>query len=198
VARGVRLIRRRGALAWVALALLALLPALVTGVGAQPAIDFRAALAASQPWRLWSAAWVHYSAAHLAVNAAGTVLVAALGVAARLPPRAALAWALAWPLTHALLAVEPRIAYYGGLSGLLHAGVAVAGAWLVCSERGRPRAIGAALLGGLALKVFYEAPWREALPASPALGIVTAPLAHASGALCGAISGMVAAFSRRR
>jgi rhomboid family GlyGly-CTERM serine protease len=201
VARGLRLkplTPTRGQVVWVTLALLALLPALAIGIGAQPAIDFRPTLVTTQPWRLWSAAWVHYSAAHLAVNAAGALLVAALGVAARLPTRAAVAWALAWPLMHALLAVEPRVAYYGGLSGLLHAGVAVSGAWLACGERGRPRAIGLALLGGLALKVLGEAPWRDALPTSAALGIVTVPLAHASGALCGAISGMVAAFSRHR
>ena len=39
---------------------------------------------------------------------------------------AALAWALAWPLTHLALLAEPALLRYGGLSGVLRAGAAVA------------------------------------------------------------------------
>lgn len=175
--------------AWAGFALLALLaPALVTGAGREPAIDWDPSRALAEPWRLWSAAWVHLNAKHLAVNALGAVLVAALGVAARLPWRACAAWAAAWPLTHAALWLQPGLASYGGLSGVLHAGVAVAAVWLLRATTRRTRAIGAALLCGLALKVVLEAPWRATLPFSDALGIATVPLAHAAGAVAGTLS----------
>ena len=139
---------------------------------------------------------MHFSAAHLGVNAAGALLVAALGVAAALPARATVAWALAWPLTHALLALRPEITRYGGLSGVLHAGVAVAATWLILSAAGRRRGIGIALLGGLVVKVVLEAPWRALLPVSEALGITTVPLAHAAGTIAGALAALL--LARRR
>ena len=90
-----------------------------------------------QPWRLWSAAWVHLSSMHLLANLIGAVLVVALGVAARLPVRAAVAWALAWPATQLGLLAMPELTRYGGLSGVLHAGVAVAATtMLLRSARG--------------------------------------------------------------
>ncbi len=159
--------------------------ALVVGVGPWPSIDWQPAAALREPWRFWSAAWVHLSGAHLAANLAGTALVAALGVAARLPLRAATAWALAWPLTHASLLLRTDIAHYGGLSGVLHAGVGVAAFVLVTRERGRRRTVAALLLGGLGIKVLVEAPWSPHLPYSALLGITTVPFAHAAGAVAG-------------
>jgi rhomboid family GlyGly-CTERM serine protease len=198
VAGGVRL--NIGSLAWVGWTLVALLaPALatavLTGTGTQPAIDWQPARALAEPWRLWSAAWVHLSSAHLIANSLGALLVALLGVAARLPLRATFAWALAWPLTHALLALRPAITSYGGLSGVLHAGIAVVAVWLIRSA-GRPRTIGIALLAGLLLKIASEAPWRAALPHSTALGIATVPLAHAAGAIAGTLAALL--WSARR
>src|SRR5204863_6118238 len=73
-----------------------------------------------EPWRLVTAAWLHLSQYHLAANLAGTLLVALLGQVARLPPRAALAWLLAWPCTQALLLLRPALQHYAGLSGVLH------------------------------------------------------------------------------
>lgn len=139
----------------------------------------------SQPWRCWTAAWVHGSAPHLLGNLLGTVLVALLGVAARVPPHAALAWALAWPLTQLGLFVDARLPAYGGLSGVLHAGVAVAALHLLA--RPALRVVGAVVLIGLLAKVLGEAPWHAALWPSGALGIAVAPLAHLSGVLSGVI-----------
>ena len=59
------------------------------------------ALAAREPWRLFSAAFVHYSTLHLLANLAGAALVGALGFFARVPRRVVLAWLVAWPLTAA-------------------------------------------------------------------------------------------------
>ena len=97
------------------------------------AFDWQAALGLRQPWRLWTSAWVHWSGAHLAINIAGAAVVAFVGRRARLPTSAAASWALAWPLTQVLMAAlgGERLAalmpHYGGLSGVLHAGVVVLG-----------------------------------------------------------------------
>lgn len=94
-------------------------------------LDWQPDLAAGEPWRAWSAAWVHWSPLHLGANLAGLAVLAALGREAALPREAALAWGLAWPMTQAALLVRPELAHYGGLSGVLHAGVAVAALWLL-------------------------------------------------------------------
>lgn len=142
-------------------------------------------LAVSQPWRMVTAAWVHLSHQHLIANLAGTAVLAALGRAAGCDRRAATAWALAWPLTQWGLLAQPTLAAYGGLSGVLHAGVAVAAWRLVRGERGRRRAVGAAIAAGLLLKIVLEAPWLGPLRQVPGWDIAIAPAAHASGALAG-------------
>lgn len=113
------------------------------------ALDWQAALGLREPWRLWTSAWVHWSVAHLLVNAVGAIVVAFVGWRARLPAAAALAWFLAWPATQLAMAAldDYRLAatmpHYGGLSGVLHAGVVVLGlslAWPAMRARGRPPA----------------------------------------------------------
>lgn len=143
----------------------------------------------SQPWRCWTTAWVHGSAPHLMGNLMGAVLVALLGVVARVPARFALAWAVAWPLTHLSLLIDPRLLAYGGLSGVLHAGVAVAAISLL--PQPALRRLGWALLTGLLLKVCLEAPWRDALVASPTLGVTVAPLVHLAGVVWGILGGLM-------
>ena len=159
-------------------------------------LDWQPSLAAGEPWRFVTAAWVHWSTWHLAANLAGIAVVALLGEMARLRWPAALALALAWPLTHAGLAWQPALAHYGGASGVLHAAVAVAACWLMLDRGGdaakRARAIGAAIAAGLTLKVLLEEPWAGPLAPSPAWDIAVAPLAHASGALAGAVLALAA------
>ena len=182
---------RCGPAAWAGLCcLLALLTLL--GWGRDPgAIDWQPARAASQPWRAWTAVAVHYSGLHLAANLAGAVLVGALGVAARVGPREVIALLIAWPLTQAGLSVQPALAHYGGLSGVLHAAVAVVGVHLLAQSTPARRRIGAALLGGLLLKVLVEAPWGAPLRHPEGWDIAVAPLAHASGALAGLLAAKV-------
>jgi hypothetical protein len=120
-------------------------------------------------------------------NLMGAVLVALLGVAARVPPRFALAWAAAWPLTHLSLLVDPRLLAYGGLSGVLHAGVAIAALSLLLQPA--VRGLGGMLLIGLLLKVGLEAPWRAALVESATLGVAVAPLVHTTGVVWGLLLG---------
>jgi rhomboid family GlyGly-CTERM serine protease len=181
--------RRHGRLGWSLVAALLLLPSLLVAAQASAAalLAWEPGRAAAEPWRFWSAAWVHLSALHLQANLAGGALVLALGWAARVPPRAALAWALAWPLTHLGLLLMPELTRYGGLSGVLHAGVAVAGVVLLRRATRAERRLGAVVLAVLLLKLLLETPWRGPLAYPAGWDIAVAPLAHATGALSGAL-----------
>lgn len=178
--------------AWVALAALLALGAIVAWWAPAVWLDWQPALAAIEPWRAWTAAFVHWSALHLAANLGATAAVAALGWAARVPPVAALAWAVAWPLTHVGLLLRQELAHYGGLSGLLHAGVAVVVLWLLAAGQGRQRVVGALVGAGLVAKLLFEQPWGPVLRHAAEWDIALAPLAHATGAVAGLICGALA------
>jgi len=184
--------------AWVALAILLCAGALAGWAVPHEAIDWQPALAAREPWRASSAVFVHYSALHLGANLAGALLVAALGHAARMPLRGTLAWLAAWPLTQLVLLLQPALLHYGGLSGVLHAGVAVVGVHLVAAQRGRSRAIGAEILAGLLVKVLTEAPWAGPLRHPAGWDIAVAPFAHASGVAAGVACAVIAEALARR
>lgn len=177
----------RPARAWLALCALGAGGSLLAWVLPANLLDWQPALALSQPWRWWTGALVHWSPMHLAANLAGAAVLAALGWVAVLPPRIAWAWAVAWPLTQGALLAEPALAHYGGLSGVLHAGVSAATVHLVVRGRGKARAIGCAIGVGLVLKVMLEAPWAGPLAHPAGWDIAIAPLAHASGVLAGAL-----------
>jgi len=161
-------------------------------------IDWQPALAWRQPWRPFTAVFVHYSAMHLAANLAGALLVGALGLVARVPARSVAAWLAAWPLTQCVLALQPELLHYGGLSGVLHAGVAVAAVHLAWAGRSRERWIGTALLVGLIAKIASESPWAGPLSFPPGWDIAVAPLAHAGGVVTGVLASAVAEALRRR
>jgi hypothetical protein len=191
-----------GQRAWLAVALLLILPSLMlwpssaaqTEAGppglALQVLGWRADQSWAEPWRWWSAAWTHLGLSHLIPNLLGAALVLALGWRAALPRTAAWAWALAWPLTHLALAGQAGLAYYGGLSGVLHAGVAVVGVGLWrLGEPGRERRIGLALLAGLLLKLLIEglAADDTGLLLKGELTVVTH--AHVAGVAAGLLSG---------
>ncbi|MBX3635250.1 MAG: rhombosortase [Rubrivivax sp.] len=184
--------------AWAALAtLLGLASLLAWWLPAAP-LDWQPAHAFDQPWRAWTAAFVHWSPLHLGANLAGVLVVGLLGRVARLPAPLALAWAVAWPLTQFGLLLRPELARFGGLSGVLHAGVAVAALALLAAARGRARAIGAAIAAGLVIKILLEEPWGPALREGGGWDIAVAPLAHATGALAGALCALPALWWARR
>lgn len=175
----------RGAAAWVASSLALSLLAALAFSAPQDALDWQPTRALAEPWRVWTAAFVHWTPWHLAANAIGCAVVAAFGWAAQVPLRALLAWLVAWPLTHVALAVQPALVSYGGLSGVLHAGVAVAAWQPLRHGRGRARALGALVMVGLAVKIVLEAPWRAPTQLVPGWDFPVAPLAHATGGLAG-------------
>lgn len=193
----------RAAVAWAVVAALLGVCALVgwwlerrsaSGAAAalQRALDWQPGRVFAEPWRAWSAVAVHYSGLHLAANLAGVLLTAAFGVAAQVPLRAACAWLAAWPLTHLGLLCEPALLHYGGLSGVLHAGVAIVVVCLLVQGNRRQRQIALLVLAGCAAKLIGEAPWGPPLRHPAGWDINTAPLAHASGLLAGAVCGIVA------
>jgi rhomboid family GlyGly-CTERM serine protease len=183
---------RFSAWAWSGVASVLIVGALLAWPLPRSAIDWQPALAAAQPWRAWSAVFVHFSALHLGANLAGALLVAVLGQAVPVPARCAVAWLIAWPLTQAGLLAQPALAHYGGLSGVLHAGVAVVAVHLLLAGSRAQRRIAAAIAVGLALKLLGEAPWEGPLRHPAGWDIAIAPLAHvtgtASGAICAALA----------
>jgi rhomboid family GlyGly-CTERM serine protease len=188
----------------VAVAAVLALPALVVGPAdalALRLLAWRPELALSEPWRWWSAAWVHLSPGHLAADLAGALLVAALGWLAALPPRAAWAWALAWPLTHLTLSLQPELQRYAGLSGVLYAGVTVLAVGLI-SAPSRPRlqrALALLLLLGLLLRLGVDRSWDRVVYRPEGWAFSIAPLAHAGGVAWGAaLAGLAEWLHRRR
>ena len=122
---------------------------------------------------------MHYSLLHLLANLVGCALVAALGLVARVPLRIVVAWFVAWPLTQFGLLLRPDLLHYGGLSGVLHAGVATIAVHLIVVGPRARRLIGVGILAGVAIKIGMEAPWGEALRQLPGWDIAVAPVAHA-------------------
>ncbi len=183
--------------AWLVLSTMLGAGALVAWWLPTPWLDFQPNLAWAEPWRLFSAVWVHWSPLHLGSNLLAGAVVAAYGWAGRMPLRATLAYAAAWPLTQLGLLLRPELAHYGGLSGVLHGGVAVVSLWLLATARGAWRAIGASVMLGLVIKLATETPWGPALQHSAEWDIAVVPLAHATGALAGLLCASVALATRR-
>jgi rhomboid family GlyGly-CTERM serine protease len=175
--------------AWAGACAVAALGALLAWPAPREVLDWEPALAWSQPWRFLTAAWVHWSARHLAMNLAGCALIALLGWRAQAGVPAVRAWAFAWPLSQLGLLAQPALRHYGGLSGVLHAAAAILGCHLLASGADRrSRAIGALLAVGLVAKVLSETPWGDPVRHVEGWDFLLAPAAHASGVLAGLLA----------
>ena len=170
------------------------------GIGAE--LELRRALLAEQPWRVLTGHLVHLSWAHVAVNAAALVIVARLFAQDLDAPRqAAIMLLSAVAIGLGLAYAFPAIAWYRGLSGVIHA-LFFAGAtvWLATEPTFEWRRIwlpGALLLGGW-IKVLMEQPHDGALPHADWLGAAVVPQAHLIGAACGSAIGLLLALADRR
>jgi hypothetical protein len=211
----------RGRLDWALLALSAVALSLLAQLLPRELLQWERARAWIEPWRWWTAGFVHHGPAHLWMNIAACVVTGLFGhraaqacgedkdkdedkaAAARLARRWAGCWLLAWPLTHLGLLAWPQLdplAHYGGLSGVLHAGVGVVCVGLLVNARTRwPRLVGALVLAGLAAKIVLEEPLGPAVRPLPGWEVGVVPLAHATGALAGLIVALLAeGLARRR
>ncbi len=151
------------------------------------ALDWQPALTTREPWRILTAAFVHWTPTHLAANLAGCAVLALLGHRAQLGKRETIAALIALPLTQLALLLRPDLHRYAGLSGELHALAAIAALTLI-SRPGRDRLIGAAIALGLIAKLALEHPLGPALRTTPGFDFQVAPFAHLSGALAGFIA----------
>lgn len=155
-------------------------------------LDWQPDLAVHEPWRSFTAAFVHWSDQHLVANLFAAAVVGAYGWAAQVPRALTLAWLASWPLSHAMLLVRPELAHYGGLSGMLHGGVAITCLWLLTHDRGGRRVVGGLVTLGLFIKLTTETPWGPALQHPQEWDIAVVPLAHTTGALAGFVCGALA------
>lgn len=139
--------------AWGLPAALAAACLLVALTDSWPALRYERALLGAEPWRLLTGHLAHLGWMHLALNLAGLAAVWAL-LGALLRPAAWLAVLLACALgvSGGLYLLDPDLAWYVGLSGVLH-GMFVAGA---LAGLGRARLFHALLLVGVVVKVAYE------------------------------------------
>ncbi len=156
----------------------------------------RGAIAAGEVWRVLTGHLVHLNGMHLVLNAVGLALVSALvGMHLRLP-----AWGLALLISAATVSAglwlgTPELAWYVGLSGVLH-GLLAAGALVGLTER-RERLFTGLVLAVVAAKLGWEQ-WAGATPGTEAVadGRVVVD-AHLYGALGGVAAMALRAGWRR-
>ena len=88
--------------------------------------------------------------------------------------------------------VEPALLHFGGLSGVLHAGVVIVVICLLANGSRAQRIVALVVLGGYAAKLVGEAPWGPPLRQPPGWDISIAPIAHATGTVAGALCALIA------
>jgi rhomboid family GlyGly-CTERM serine protease len=143
-----------------------------------------------QPWTLWTASWVHLSAAHWLANLLALVAVAVLGAALRADRTEVAALLLAWPVSTLALLLWPDVRGYHGLSGLIHAAVGVL--WVQAARRSLASPMALALGAGLAAKLAVEHGWSRPIGFDNDWGFNVVYAAHLTGALAGVLAGRLA------
>jgi rhomboid family GlyGly-CTERM serine protease len=156
------------------------------------ALEYRRSVAFVEPWRLLTSHFVHLTFLHAALNAVALVLLGRV-FERRLRPAEFLALLLGSPIAISLAFrfLLPELAWYRGLSDVLHA-IYFAGCvvW-VATATGRLRWLAiAALLAGT-VKVLVEQPWGADFPVHAVLRIAVVPQAHLIGAVVGTATGLV-------
>lgn len=170
----------------------------------QPALEYRHALLAREPWRLLTGHWVHINWIHAGVNAAAWFVVARLfapDLGAR--PQALVLLVASLAVGIGLATLHPTIVWYRGFSGALH-GLFFAGAacWLASALAQPTRRtlrelwLPALLFAGGWIKVIAEQPGGSATPFADWLGAGVVPQAHLLGAVAGTLLGAGIAWRR--
>lgn len=140
-------------------------------------------------WRLWTAHWVHFGAAHLGWNL--LVLVTAGAWVERLAPLRTRVFCFGAPpaISGSLLVFEPALARFAGLSGLATGVLALLALVQLSSPRVRDRWIWAGLLGLIGLKIVVEWGLARSLFVDPGPSEARpVPLAHLMGVACAGLA----------
>jgi hypothetical protein len=95
------------------------------------------------------------------------------------------------------LLLQPELLRFGGLSGVLHAGVAVVLVELLARGR-RDRLIAVLVTLGMAVKFWLEQVIGPALRYTAEWDIAVVPFSHLTGALAGALCALALWFWARR
>jgi rhomboid family GlyGly-CTERM serine protease len=163
------------------------------------ALEYRSELLATEPWRLFTAHFVHLTFLHAALNAVALLLIGRL-FADRLRPGELFGLLGVAPVLISTLfwLLMPRLEWYRGLSGVLHALFFAGCVVWIATTVGRARWLPVAALVGGAIKVLVEQPWDSSFPVHPALRIAVVPQAHLLGAIVGTAAGLLLRLRRRR
>ena len=154
-------------------------------------LEYRRAVAFSEPWRLLTGHFVHLSFLHALLNGVALLLLGRL-FGDRLRPSEFWTILLAAPVVISLAfwIVLPALHWYRGLSDVLHS-IYFAGCVLwIATTSGRARWLPiAAIIIGTA-KVLVEQPWDASFPVHPVLQVAVVPQAHLIGAIVGVLAGL--------
>jgi rhomboid family GlyGly-CTERM serine protease len=163
------------------------------------ALEYRRELLAAEPWRLFTAHFVHLTFLHAALNAVALLLIGRL-FADRLRPDELFSLLGIAPVLISVLfwLLMPKLEWYRGLSGVLHALFFAGCVVWIATTTGRARWLPAAALVGGAIKVLVEQPWDSSFPMHQALRIAVVPQAHLLGAIVGTAAGLLLRLRRRR
>lgn len=158
----------------------------------------RGAVLDGELWRLVTGNWVHFSPAHLALDAAALAVVGLI-----LERRGSARFALLCLVAAASVGItihvaSPELSRYGGLSGVVTAAfmyLALRG----IAEPSSARWLYAVLAAALACKLGWELAGGRLPLALPGDGrFVSAPMSHLGGALAGLLFLLVERAARRR
>ena len=154
-------------------------------------LEYRRALFLREPWRLFTAHFVHLSLIHAMLNAVALLLLARLFENRLRRPELCLLLLVAPILISVVFWIAmPGLAWYRGLSGVLHA-IYFAGCTVwVGTSSGRSRWLPVTALVGGSLKVLLEQPWDDSFPFREWLGAAVVPQAHLIGAVVGTLAGL--------
>lgn len=144
----------------------------------------------SRPWTLWTSAWVNTSPGQYAGNLLALLALAVAGAWLKAGRAAALALLAAWPLGIAALALWPGVSHYSGLGGPIHAAAMVLWAHLALHQEHKPLSF--VLFAGMVLKLGVERAWVYPVSFDPGWGFNVVFAAHLTGAVAGAVCGLLA------
>ena len=154
-------------------------------------LQWDSALWLRQPWTLWTASVAHLSTWHLLANLLTLGALAVLGSSLGAGQAATRALIVAWPLVTLTLLAWPAVRQYCGLSGLIHAAIAVLWAHAVVHRRAYPLSF--VLFVGMGIKLLGEHAWLTPVSFDTSWGFNVVYASHLGGTLVGGVCGMVAA-----